>query len=184
MENNKDTLLGQLYNEYCYFLLHIANEILHDQKLAEDAVHAAFLNLAKFDFDIFEIKCKKTKSYLVTVVRNAAIDLYNDQKKLYFLGDQITEAADPSLLPLEKIVSEDSLRILEGTIDAMNPRYAAVLKLRYLYDYPVDKIAKILSITEDNVYVRLHRARKILVAQLNKGGEINESKREAQRQNF
>jgi hypothetical protein len=35
MENNKDTLLGQLYNEYCYFLLHIANEILHDQKLCQ-----------------------------------------------------------------------------------------------------------------------------------------------------
>lgn len=178
---NKSTLLEQLYQEYAYLMLHVAYEILQDQSLAEDAVHAAFLKLAKYDVNILDINCKKTKSFLVTVVRNAAIDLYHKQKKLFLCEEQIPEPADPSLPPLEKIASDDSLRILEEAIDTLNPRYAVVLKLKYLYDMPVEKIAKMLSITENNVYVRLHRARKFLVAQLNKGEKLHERKRKTKK---
>ncbi|NLM52078.1 MAG: sigma-70 family RNA polymerase sigma factor [Firmicutes bacterium] len=178
---DKSIILVQLYHEYSYLMLHVAYKILQDQSLAEDAVHAAFLKLAKYDFEILEIKCKKTKSFLVTIVKNVAIDIYNKQKKLYFLDDKIIETADTSLPPLEKIASKDSLRILEETIDTMNPRYATVLKLRYLHDLPVEKIAEMLSITENNVYVRLHRARKILVSQLSKGDKKYEYRRKTKK---
>ena len=44
--------------------------------MAEDAVHNAFLNLTTHMADIGEPDSLQTKRYLITVAKNAAVDLY------------------------------------------------------------------------------------------------------------
>jgi RNA polymerase sigma-70 factor (ECF subfamily) len=58
----------------------------------------------------------------------------------------------------------------------MNPKYADVLTLKYFNHYTNKEIADLLLISEENVRVRLHRARKILAARLVKRGISYEQK--------
>ncbi|MGI6658667.1 MAG: RNA polymerase sigma factor [Dethiobacteraceae bacterium] len=102
----KSELLEQLYTQYRYLMYHIAYGILQDHSLAEDAVHAAFLKLAKNNYQISEINCNKTKVFMVIVIRSTALDLYNHNNKfkdVSSLEEQIVEAADDNPTPLELI---------------------------------------------------------------------------------
>ena len=71
-----------LYKEYRSTMYNHAYGILKDKYLAEDAVHNAFLKLTKNLEKVNEIKCKETRNYLVILVRGAAIDFYNQNKKI------------------------------------------------------------------------------------------------------
>lgn len=175
----KSELLEQLYTQYRYLMYHIAYGILQDHSLAEDAVHAAFLKLAKNNYQISEINCNKTKVFMVIVIRSTALDLYSrhdKHKDVYYLEDQIAEAVDNNPTPLELIVSDESIDTIKNTLQTMNPKYADVLTLKYFYDYTNEEIADLLLISEDNVRVRLHRGRKILVTRLTKRGISHEQK--------
>lgn len=175
----KSELLEQLYTKYRYLMYHVAYGILHDHCLAEDAVQAAFLKLSKNNYQISEINCNKTKIFMVIVIRSTALDLYNRKNKhknISSLEEQIVEAADNNPTPLELIVSNDTIDTIKDTLQTMTSKYADVLSLRYFYDYTNKEIADLLLISEENVRVRLHRARKILVARLTKRGISHEQR--------
>lgn len=83
-----------LYEKYRYLMFKIARNILRDPYLAEDAVHDAFVHIAQNMNKIGEIESLYTKRYLVTVAKNAAIDLYrrqNRQRKQEMFVDELGE---------------------------------------------------------------------------------------------
>ncbi|NLZ92852.1 MAG: sigma-70 family RNA polymerase sigma factor [Firmicutes bacterium] len=175
----KSRLLEELYSQYRHLMYHVAYGILKDHNLAEDAVHAAFLKLAENNYQIDEIICNKTRAFMVIVVRSTAFNLYsrnNKHKDVYFLEDQIVEAVDNNPTPLELIVTSESVDMIKNTLQTMSPKYTNVLTLKYFYCYTNKEIANLLLISEENVRVRLHRARKILAARLVKRGISYEQK--------
>ena len=73
-EKNK---FESLYFTYRKLMFHIAKSILNDEGLAEDAVHQAFLKILENFNKVGEISCHKTRSYVVIIVRNVAINTKN-----------------------------------------------------------------------------------------------------------
>ena len=76
----------QLYLEYRGLMFYVADQILHSEPDAEDAVHQAFLSVAENIEKIGDPSCPKTKSYLVTIAENKAIDLYRRRKRHPMVG--------------------------------------------------------------------------------------------------
>jgi len=70
-----------LYTTYRKLMFYVANRILKDQYLAEDAVHQAFIKIIENLDKIEDVHCHKTKSYIVIIVRNNAINMYNRRKR-------------------------------------------------------------------------------------------------------
>ncbi len=82
-------------------------------------------------------------------------------------------------LPLEEIENEDQdvedkklqdvldarkdVKALEGALDQLEPAYRDVLVLKYVEGYEVREIAEKLGVSENVVYVRVHRGRKKLM---------------------
>ena len=60
-----------------------AEGILHDEHLAEDAVHEAFLRIIQNFHQIEEILSPKTRSFVVIIVRNAALNMQKKRKRDY-----------------------------------------------------------------------------------------------------
>ena len=60
----------------------------------------------------------------------------------------------------EKMINLDQAKWMLDMLTKINPAYSDILTLRYYYDYTNSEIAKVINITEGNVRVRLHRARK------------------------
>ena len=71
----------QIYMKYKGLMFYVANDILHNEHDAEDAVHQAFIKIAENIKKIMEVDCPKTKGYVVTIVENKAIDLYRKNKR-------------------------------------------------------------------------------------------------------
>lgn len=57
----------QLYETYKNLMFYVSNRILNDEYLAEDAVHQTFIKIIENLDKIKEVRCHKTKSYIVTM---------------------------------------------------------------------------------------------------------------------
>ncbi|MDL2248996.1 sigma-70 family RNA polymerase sigma factor, partial [Tyzzerella sp. OttesenSCG-928-J15] len=88
-------MVTELYELYQKAMFYEAKNILRDNALAEDAVHSAFERVMKNLHKVKENPPHKTKRFLVIIVRNVSIDMYNKIKNqdttpidnLYSLGD-------------------------------------------------------------------------------------------------
>ena len=62
------SLFEQIYLSHRQTMVYTANQILHDQALAEDATHDAFLRIINHLEKIHDPHCHKTRSFVVLIV--------------------------------------------------------------------------------------------------------------------
>lgn len=155
-----------VYKEYKRLLHYIAYTILKDSQLSEDAVQDAFFALARNMEKIQSKSCNEIRNYLIIIVRNAAYQIYNKNKKEIPI-DNMDPISDP--LDLEAAAEhKELLKQLFRELKALDSKYADVLILRYYYNFKEKDIARILKITPENVRIRVHRGKKILKESLEK----------------
>jgi RNA polymerase sigma-70 factor (ECF subfamily) len=80
-EEDRDKFI-MIYNKYKSLLFYVANNILADPSLSEDVVHQAFIKIIENLDKIENINCHKTKSYIVTIVKHCAINIYKSKTSL------------------------------------------------------------------------------------------------------
>lgn len=153
----------QLYEQKMY---RAAYRILQDSIWAEDAVQEAFLKLMKGRV-YFEDACSdECKKYLITVIRHAAIDIYNMKKRereFVCFGDEALYG--------ERAAAEDMVREdvdIKEMISVLSPRYYEVVDYLAIKNLSVEETAKRLGISEANVRKRFERAKKKLKQALQK----------------
>ena len=107
------------------------------------------------------------KSYLIIIIRNASLKIYNNNKK----RSDNNEVLDGKEIPVD--VDFFSKMEYEAVISIMSKLpliYRDVMFLYYRDELSTKEIAKMLSITESVVYKRIERSKKMLAAALEKGG--------------
>ena len=141
----------------------IAYRITQNMQDAEDAVQDSFVkayhNLHSFRLD------SKFSTWLYRIVYNTTITSFN--KRIIFETDTI----DNKALTEEQTIDYDSLtqveqnqriETLEKAISLLDKDDALILTLFYLDENSTKEVAQIISLSEANVRVKLHRARKKL----------------------
>lgn len=159
-----------LYEKYRYLMFKIARNILRDPYLAEDAVHDAFVHIAKNMNKIGEIESLYTKRYLVTVAKNAAIDLYrrqNRQRKQEMFVDELGE----NQLPVTYMHTDLENNLLDILKD-LPPKYRDIFLLKYSSHMSNSEIAQLLEIREGTVRQRILRGKQLIEDALKKLEEI------------
>ena len=149
------------------YLVRFAQRKLHDPMLAEDVVH-----------DVFEAVISgraafagraALRSWLTAILKHKIVDLVRSRVGLDSLDEEALDDATlamecPQPQPDEVAEQRQQLsRVLEK-IDALPASLRDVMQLRVLQDQPTDAVCDALSISEDNLFVRLHRARKQLAS--------------------
>lgn len=148
-----------LYTRYKGLLLYKARGILGDA-LAEDAVSEAFVRVYRNLHKIGEVGSPQTASFLVTIVRNAALTILAHEKKG---AGEVMDDAIPDRFDLESsVVSALTERDMFRAVDRLAEDLRAVFVLRYAHGLSGREIARTLDISESNVNVRLHRAKRKL----------------------
>lgn len=160
--------LEHLYLTYRQIMFRTANCILRDEALAEDAVQQAFLRIMDHLHKISSVECPQTKSFVVIIVKNIAINYYNSRKKKASSSlDELEDwTADTGFTPAEAAESNDGYERLVRMIHTLPENYQSVLMLRYDNGYSTAEIARMLGLTEENVKKRLQRAKKKLEEEL------------------
>jgi RNA polymerase sigma-70 factor (ECF subfamily) len=72
----------------------------------------------------------------------------------------------PAIAPSKDILSKETLKIIEQSLEQIPPIYRSVFILREVEGFSVAETAGLLSITTTNVKVRLNRCKALLQRQL------------------
>ncbi|HAL74171.1 MAG TPA: RNA polymerase subunit sigma-24 [Clostridiales bacterium] len=157
-------LFEELYLAHRHTMVCAATRILHDQMLAEDATHDAFIRIINHLEKISDPHCHKTRSFVVLIVRNIALDYYRRMKRLaetsFDENEFIFEDQEPD--PAELFEQMENRDLFRQKAAKLRPIYAEVLALRYSFEYTDREIAELLGISGETVRTRLRRARQQL----------------------
>ena len=144
--------LERLYLEYRSVMFCAANEILHNEHEAEDAVQQAFVKIAENLDKVLDELSNKTKAFVVTIAENTAIDRY---RKLKRHGDcELCEEACG--------IEANSADELVSCILKLPARYRQFILLKYYHGYSTREIAKLLGMSSAAASKTAQRAKQRL----------------------
>ena len=163
-EQDKFEFLYQKYKNLC---LKKAYDILGDYMLAEDAVSEAYIRVYKNLHKIEDPASNRSIAFVVTIAKNAALTMLARQKSA--AQEELDESLEDDFdLEQEALARMDSREVF-AAIESLSEELRSVLMLKYAHDLSHRDIGKALGISENNVTVRLHRARKKLATMLGRG---------------
>jgi RNA polymerase sigma-70 factor, ECF subfamily len=109
------------------------------------------------------------RSWLTAILKHKIVDLVRSRVGLASLDEQALDEATlalqcPQPQPDEVAEQREQLSRMLARIDALPSGLRDVMRLRVLHDQPTETVCQALAISEDNLFVRLHRARKQLMS--------------------
>lgn len=126
----------RIYETYFGLMYHTAYQVLHHHEDTEDAVHLAFVCIAK-NIDTIEAPSAKTKSYVATMAENKAIDLLRKRNR------KSTEPLSDDIPGLN--VELDVNNHLVDCILKLPALQREVIWLKYHHGYSLREISKMLN---------------------------------------
>jgi len=149
------------------YLVRFAQRRLHDPMLAEDLVHDVFE--AVLSGRALFAGRSALRSWLTGILKHKVVDLVRQRAGTVSLDDEGDENDGPAMpcplpLPDERAEQRERLTRTLARIEALPAGLRDVMHLRVLQDEPTDSVCHALSISEDNLFVRLHRARRQLLS--------------------
>ena len=166
----EQSLFEQIYYTYRKRMFFVANGILNDKILAEDAVQEAFLGIAKQISLFRDMSDNQVKAYVLTAAKNAAINICKQEQRIHQHHTGISEAAAVSDPAYEKQIYKETLQTLISVISTFPAFQRDILMLRYANDMNCTQIAVALGKNPATVRKELSRARKALRSGCKKEG--------------
>ncbi len=160
--------LEKLYAKHRKRMYGIAMSVLHNSHDAEDALHSAFLSVAKNIEKLGDPDSDKTAVYLFRAAKNTALNVcakrntlanrevsVGNHSDVCNIGDGLADAT-------EKPQSGSLLNCVESLPD----KYRAALELHFIEEYTIAQTAEILGENVSTVKQRLVRGKKLLASRL------------------
>ena len=160
-----------VYQEVFPVVMKVTYHITYNSDVAEDICQDAFIRF--FDKDMTFPSLEDAKFWLIRVSKNLALN-YVKKKAREAASIEKIKKAPQSVNPFRDGASElllnESKLAVRRAIHRLPEIYRTVLVLREYADLDYKQIAKVLEISETNVKVRMHRARKELEQMLEQEG--------------
>jgi RNA polymerase sigma-70 factor (ECF subfamily) len=152
------------YNQRLY---RVARAILRNDGEAEDVMQDAYVR-AYEHLDQFEGRAKFS-TWLTRIAVHEALARQRRENRYQELepmsesdGDPMDGFASTALTPEEQVSNSEIRSLLEKAVGTLPDAYRTVFVLRDIEDMSTTDTANALEISEENVKVRLHRARALL----------------------
>ncbi|UJW83448.1 RNA polymerase sigma factor [Hydrogenophaga sp. SL48] len=147
------------------YLIRFARRKLHDPMLAEDLVH-----------DVFEAVMSgcaafsgrsALRSWLTGILKNKLVDLIRDRARYHEMDadtedDEALQFECAAARPDELAEHRERLALTLARIEQLPQGLRDVMQWRVLHDEATEVVCERLAISQDSLFVRLHRARKLL----------------------
>ena len=156
--------LEALYRRHAPAVLRFAWGLCGDRARAEDLVSETFVRLLT---KAPSIETRTALAYLLAIARNAFLDEARSRRREVPLPDDLLA---PGPDPDDLIDDVGRLRAVMETLRALPEGERAALLLRVDHELPYDEIAGVLGISISAAKLRVHRARRRLVAARDAGG--------------
>lgn len=151
--------LGALYDRYASVAMAVAVRVVSDRELAEDLVHDAYVAVWQ-KIDRFDPSRGSLRSWLLTIVRNRAIDRLRGTRRSIEVG----EADEQSLLRTganptwEAAVERRSAAELHGALAQLPAEQREAVELAYFAGRTYREIALLTGVPQGTANGRLRLA--------------------------
>jgi RNA polymerase sigma-70 factor (ECF subfamily) len=157
--------LSELVMLYSNRIYNLALRILRNREDAEDVLQETFLAVVE-KLHTFNEK-SSFFTWIYRIATNASLMKIRKKRHTFIeLPDHPDfskpEVADWSQNPVREIQNKELKKILDRAIGELSEIYRSVFVLRDIEQLPIKETAKILDISEENVKIRLRRARLFL----------------------
>ena len=143
-------------------MLRIAERILHDHQLAEDAVQNALYGVAVSFYHVPADDPEAAHAYLLNCAKYAALRICHAERRIETV-ELTDDLASPDLDPtFEQVRRSDDYEGLLRAIRQLDELYQDVLLHYYVYDQSVKEIARLFGRTPAAVRQQLTRGRRRL----------------------
>ncbi len=174
-EDDDKAKFEKIYTLYKKKMWYSANSVLSDSYLAEDAVHNAFIGIAKNMSKIGDPESSETLSYVVTASKNAAIDMLRKSKGITETDiDELYNVSDKESSSFDRTFEAEDF--IERILTAMPSVYRDVLYLLIVEHMSEKEIAELLGRRPGTIHQQVRRGRAILKEELTKGAKANGNK--------
>lgn len=149
-------------------LFRVIRSYITDQSEVEDIMQNTYV---KAYTKLYQFKHNAAFStWLIRIGINEALARLKEKGKLISLNDDRKDAAQKiftlpdhgQLNPQEKMIQKETKQLLENAIDQLDLKYRTVYILKEVEEMSIKEVAESLNISEANVKVRSHRAKKML----------------------
>ncbi len=156
--------LALLYEKHKKKMFYVAYGILNDTFFAEDAVHEAFIAVARNIQKIGEPDSPETAAYLCRAAKTRALNIYEAKRRELEHGAFIEEDEEIPFeeREFEKIITASEISLIADCINRLPEKYRTVIILRYLDEMKPSRIAENLNLKSDTVKKRLLRGKAML----------------------
>lgn len=151
----------EIYYTYRKRMHYVAYSILKDDTLAEDAVQDALIGIINRIDDIQIDNEKMLTAYILTAVRNAALQINRKHAPEVTMELNLLEYTTASS-PDEKMIYEDTVQGIKNALKQLPIAYREILMLRNVYHMEYEDIAIMLNKSQDNVRQMTSRAKRML----------------------
>lgn len=162
--------LTELYEKHSKRMFSAANAILKNEYEAEDAVHNAFVSVAKMLHRINDKDEDAMCGYLFTVVKNEAYMILRKRRNdLPFEDSEELIGSDGKDIEVEAH-GRDAYNYAVKIITEMDDTYRGPLYLTVVMGYSEKEAAKMLKRSESTVRTQISRAKKMVADKLKEAG--------------
>jgi RNA polymerase sigma factor (sigma-70 family) len=155
----------EIYNAYGRLVFTVANRILNNRSLAEEASQQAFVQAwrAASTFD----ENREMGPWLATIARRVAIDIHRREARRPATSLETASASEPALVALPPSAEQTyAVWQVREAIDALPPDERQVVRLQHIEQLTHAEIAEELGVPLGTVKSRSFRAHKLLASRL------------------
>ncbi|MFA5514200.1 MAG: RNA polymerase sigma factor [Sphaerochaetaceae bacterium] len=157
----------QVYEEVFPVVMRVAYHVTYNLDVAEDICQEAFIRFYEKNIDFPSID--EAKYWLIRVTKNLAINVVKRKSREQAMVDKIKKMPRvPIRNGEQELINSETRTLVREAVEKLPEKLKSVLILKEYADLNYKEIGSILRISESNVKVRVHRARKIMESMLDR----------------
>ncbi|MCD6396956.1 MAG: RNA polymerase sigma factor [Spirochaetaceae bacterium] len=158
----------EVYESVFPVLFKVVYHIIRDKGVAEDLCQETFIRY--YDKKIPLPNITESRYWLIRVAKNLAFNYRKRKQREQFAVERVKQdGLKVQEDNQEAVLKKETLSIVRDAVDLLPVKYKTVLILKEYGELNYRDIAKILHISENNVKIRIYRARVLLEKKLNIG---------------
>ncbi len=167
VKSNENESFRLVYKEVFPVVMRVAYHVTYNMDVSEDICQEAFIRFYERNMEFPSVD--EAKYWLIRVTKNLAINVVKRKSRERAMVDKIKKAPKVPIRSGEEVlISSETKNLVREAVEKLPEKLKSVLVLKEYADLNYKQIGKILRISESNVKVRVHRARKMLESMLDR----------------